>query len=114
MAGYQGIITPYGTKAFEAMVEAVTAEFVGNAVLLEVVGVDLRRELPRAKNVNGRHGLMGADLHLAAWQVARQFARASAAQTASAAAVSRALSIYHGTFHGRRAVQRNGRFDAAA
>jgi hypothetical protein len=110
--GYQGIITPYKTKAFEAMVADVMGEFNGNAVLLEVVGVDLRRELPHAKNVNGTRGLMGADLHLAAWQIARQFAQAAASQTASAAAVSRALSIYHGTFHARNRSAR-GRFDAA-
>jgi hypothetical protein len=111
--GYQGIITPSKTKEFEAMVADVMAEFNNNAILLEVTGVDLRRELPRARNVNGQRGLMGADLHIAAWQISRQFARAAASQTASAAAVSKALSIYHGSFHNRDRRAARGRFDAS-
>ncbi len=112
-AGYQGIWTPYKTEEFEAMVADVMGEFNGNATLLEVVGVDLRRELPRARNISGQRGLFGADLKLAAWQVARQFAHAAAAQTASAAAVSKALTIYHGTFHGRNRNTPRGQFDAS-
>lgn len=110
---YPGIITPYNTKEFEAMIADIRSHFNANATALQVVGVSLRRELPRARNLSGRSHMMGADLRLAAWQIARQFAQASASQTATAAAVTRALTIYHGNFHsnGRHAGGR--RFDAA-
>jgi hypothetical protein len=112
--GYPGIVTPYNTAEFESMVRDVMAEFNANGQMLQVVGVDLRRELPKARNVSGRSGLMGADLRIAAWQVARQFGQAQAGQIASAAAVSKALQIYHGSFHGRSAGgTRARRFDAA-
>jgi len=111
--GYDGIWTPYNTDEFEAVVEDIRRHFNGNSARLVTMGVDLRRELPRAINVHGRRGLLGADLQLAAWQINRQCAQAAASQTASAAAIGRAHQIFVGTFGGRRTQTPRGRFNAA-
>lgn len=110
MAAGDGIpefVTPYNTSEFEAMVQTIVTHFNAVRGQAEVVAVDLRRLLPRAKNVQGRHGWAGLDLKLAAFQVARQFTQVAAAQNASAAAANRGLSLFHGNFtnpsgnHGR-------------
>jgi hypothetical protein len=114
--GYEGILTPYNTKEFEAVAADLQGHFNGSAQALTQVGVDLRRLLPNAENVaSGRRGLMGADLQVAAWQVSRQFGQAAAAQRAASAAVVRAHQIYYGTFHnpGGGKKKKSGRtFDA--
>lgn len=111
--GYEGIWTPTNSKEFEAVQADIRRHLVGNSMRLIEVGVDLRRELPRAKNVSAASWAMGADLRIAAWQINRQFAQAAASQTASAAAVARAYEIFLGTFHNRKSTSPRGRFDAA-
>lgn len=112
--GYEGIYTPYNTKEFEAMVTDARSHLNGCGTRLQSVGVDLRRMLPHAKNVQSRRGMAGLDLTLAAWQVARQFAQADAAMRSGSAALARAHQIYYGTFHApnHHNVGERGAFDA--
>jgi hypothetical protein len=111
--GYEGIWTPHNSKEFEARQADIRHHFLGNSMRLVEVGVDLRRELPRAKNVSGSPWAFGADLKIAAWQINRQFAQAAASQVASAAAIARAYEIFLGSFHNRKSGSSQGRFDAA-
>lgn len=96
--GLAELATPYNTSDFETMVAAAKAHFNATKGQLEVIGADLRRLLPRAKNVNGGSLPFGLDLKLAAIQIGRQFNQAAAAQNSAAAAVTRAMEIYHGNF----------------
>jgi hypothetical protein len=96
--GLPEFVTPYNTSEFEEMVRAVIAHSNAMKGQAEVVGHDLRRLLPRAKNVAGRAGMFGLDLRVAAIQVGRQFNQIAAAENAAAAAASKALTFYHGNF----------------
>lgn len=113
---YKGIITPYNTADFEAMVRDVRKHFNADGAACQQVGIDLRRLLPKAKNISGRRGMMGADIRIAAWQIARQFAQADAALRGASAAVGKAFEIYYGSVHEPRTKKTAGhgrRFDAA-
>jgi hypothetical protein len=110
--GYSGIITPSNTSEWEAMVADVRAEFNGNAGSLQAVAAVLRKELPKATNVRGRKGWMGADLRIAAIQIAYHLNHSAASQIAAAVALTRANTIFEGTFAPAAAGQHAGRFDA--
>jgi hypothetical protein len=115
MAAGDGIpefVTPGNTSQFEQMISDIRAHFLGVKGQAEVVGHDLRRLLPRARNVNARAGMMGLDLRAAAWQVARQFNQIAAAQNASASAATKALEIYHGNFTSTGGAGSHRQFDA--
>jgi hypothetical protein len=111
--GLPEFVTPYNTSEFEALVAAINAHCRGLTSQAEVVSADLRRLLPKAKNVGGRAYLGGLDLHLAARQVARQFSQMAGAFNSAAAAGSKALQYYHGTFVQPAGSHSSGRsFDA--
>lgn len=95
-SGLPDFATPMNTSEFEALIEYLQSSFSMIKSQSEVVGHDLRRMLPKAKNVQG--GFLNLDLKAAAWQVARQFNQIAAAQYSSAAAASKALTIFHGNF----------------
>lgn len=96
--GLTEFVTPYSTSDFKDLISDLQA--FNNAVKgqAEVVAHDLRRLLPRAQNVNGRAGLFGIDLRIAAVQVSRQFTQIAAAHNAASAAAGKALTIYIGNF----------------
>lgn len=95
--GLPELVTPMNTSEFEEIVRLYTAHKRALRGQLEVIAVDLRRLLPRAKNVGGRLPF-GLDLKMAARQVAKQFINASATEEAGAVAAGRALSLFHGNF----------------
>lgn len=101
MAAGDGIpefVTPYNTSEFEAMVAAVKAHFNALKGQAEVVGADLGRLLPNARNVGGNPWMVGLDLKMAARQIRRQFNQAAAAQVSASAAIDKAMQFYHGNF----------------
>jgi len=95
---YPGLIVPSSTSEWEAMIADVRGHFNADAGELQTVAAILRRELPRATNVQGNRALFGADLKIAAIQIARHINRAAASQNASAAALTKADQIFHGMF----------------
>jgi hypothetical protein len=109
--GLVTLVTPCSTSQFESMTTDAQAHFNALRGQLEVIAYDLRRLLPRAKNVNGRMP-WGLDLQLSARQIARQFTQAAAAQNSASAAVAKALTIYHGNFTSGSASASAGQFDA--
>jgi hypothetical protein len=111
--GYAGLYTPMNSKEFEAMVADVRSHIIATGAAGQSVGVDLRRLLPRAKNVNGAALMFGLDLHIAARQVARQFAQFDAAMQAGAAALARGHQIYYGTFSQAGRSGGGAQFDAS-
>jgi hypothetical protein len=110
--GFVGIYTPHNTKEWEAVVADIRSEFNANALLLQSTAAILRKKLPHAKNVRGRRGLAGADLHIAAIQIARHWNQAAAAQYAASAALTKSDAIFHGTFAGAGPQSSHGQFDA--
>lgn len=112
--GYEGIVTPYNTTQWNAIVADVRSHFNGSSGSLHTVAAILRKELPHAKNVEGRRRMAGLDLHIAAIQIARHWNQAAASQTAAAVAMTKADEIYAGVFAigGARGLHREGRFDA--
>jgi hypothetical protein len=96
--GFEYIVTPYNTSEWEELVAQVRTHHNRNADRTFAVAAELRRLLPKAKNVSGRAGWGGIDLRVAAIKLARQINQAAACDIASASAWSKADQIFHGNF----------------
>lgn len=95
--GLPWLVTPMNTSEFEEIFHMYTAHKRALRGQLEVIAVDLRRLLPKAKNVNGRMPF-DLDLKLAARQVAKQVMNSAATEEAGAVAAGRAVSVFHANF----------------
>lgn len=93
-----GLITPYSTSEFQAMVESVRRHHNGGYDQYCAVAAELRSGL---KKVHGAPGLFGLDVALAARRVTKHLAVAAACELEAAKAVVRSYQMYQQLFLGR-------------
>lgn len=101
--GIEGLITPYSTSEFHAMVEQVRAHHNAAHDQYSTVAVELRRGLGKAQGVPG---LFGMDVKIAARRVTRHLAHAAGLEMATAKALIRSYEMYNELFLGRSAAKR--------
>src|SRR5688572_12037675 len=108
--GIEGLITPYSTSEFHAMVEAARAHHNAAHDQYSTVAADLRKGLSKAQGVRG---LMGLDVRIAARRVTRHLVHCAGLEQATARALVRSYEMYNELFLGKASARNRG-FDVNA
>jgi hypothetical protein len=93
--GIQGLVTPYSTSEFQAMVEAVRAHHNAAHDQYSTVAAELRLGLHK---VQGARGLFGVDVRIAARRVTKPLVRCAGLETEVAKSLIRSLELYNELF----------------
>lgn len=104
--GIPGLVTPYSTSEFHAMVEAARAHHWAVQDQLTIVAAELYRGL--TTNMQGRRGLVGVDVRMAARQVTRHLSKAANYEVAAAQAIVFSYNKFTQLFLGKPVGQQRG------
>lgn len=107
MAGIDGLVTPYNTSEFAAMVEACRSHHYATLDQYVTVATELRRMLARVPGDRA----MDLDSRVAARRVARQLSRAGNYEQYAARATIRSYHLYQQLFTAKGSASRGRGFD---
>lgn len=106
--GIDGLVTPYNTSEFHAMVETVRGHHHAEYDQMLTIAAELRRMLGK---VSGAPALVGVDSKIAARRVTRHLARAAGMNLRVAQATIRSYQMYTELFTGRATTGHQKTFD---
>lgn len=105
--GIPGLVTPYTTSEFSAMVEEARAHHYAVSDQYGIVASELRRQLGKVKGAQ----IMNLDSKVAARRVSRQLIRAANYEAYAARATIRSFQLYQQLFLGKGSSARARGFD---
>lgn len=106
--GITGLVTPYTTSEFHAIVELIRLHHHAEHDQLVVIAAELRRMLGK---VSGATLAFGVDSKIAARRVTRHLSHAAGLNLAVAKAAIRSYDVYTELFTGKRAGPRGKAFN---